>query len=77
MIEMYKHGSTKDKKLSADAQQMLSDAKRKIEYIRMQILKAQQKSDLTSSNSDASDSSGKNNNISSAAVYIHNQWWPR
>jgi hypothetical protein len=59
MIEMYKGGPTKDKKMLAEAHQMLNDAKRKIEYIRMQILKAQQRSDLTSSNSDASDSSGK------------------
>ena len=39
MIEMYSSGSGKDKKLLAEAQQMLSDAKRKMEYIRMQILK--------------------------------------
>jgi serine/threonine protein kinase len=45
MIAMYKHkgGSSRDKKLLAEAQQMLSDAKTKIDIIRMQILKAQQK----------------------------------
>ena len=59
MIKMYSAGSTKDKKLLGEAQQLLSDTRRKIEYIRMQILKTQQKSDLTSSNSDASDSSGE------------------
>lgn len=42
MISMYNGGSSKDKKLLAEAQQMLSDAKTKIEMIRMQILKAQQ-----------------------------------
>ena len=44
MIRVYSSGSSKDKKLLAEAQQMLSDAKRKIEFIHMQILKAQQKS---------------------------------
>ncbi len=45
MIEMYKGGSSRDKKLLAEAQQMLSDAKTKIDIIRMQILKAQQRQD--------------------------------
>ena len=45
MIHMYSGGSSRDKKLLAEAQQMLSDAKTKIEIIRMQILKAQQKGD--------------------------------
>ncbi|XP_013394194.1 serine/threonine-protein kinase N2 isoform X3 [Lingula anatina] len=40
MIHMY--GASRDKKLLAEAQQMLSDAKTKIEIIRMQILKASQ-----------------------------------
>lgn len=43
MIRVYSSGSSKDKKLLAEAQQMLSDAKRKIEFIQMQILKAQQR----------------------------------
>ena len=42
MIQMYSTGSSRDKKLMAEAQQMLIDAKTKIEIIRMQILKAQQ-----------------------------------
>lgn len=42
MIQMYSSGSSRDKKLLAEAQQMLSDAKTKIEIIRMQILKASQ-----------------------------------
>jgi protein kinase N len=45
MIETYSSGSSKDKKLLAEAQQMLTDAKRKIEFIRMQILRAQQRSE--------------------------------
>uniref|UniRef100_A0A0L8I1N5 protein kinase C n=1 Tax=Octopus bimaculoides TaxID=37653 RepID=A0A0L8I1N5_OCTBM len=42
MITMYSTGSSRDKKLLAEAQQMLSDAKFKIEIIRMQTLKAAQ-----------------------------------
>uniref|UniRef100_A0A4W4H4X4 protein kinase C n=1 Tax=Electrophorus electricus TaxID=8005 RepID=A0A4W4H4X4_ELEEL len=40
MIQMYSNGSSKDRKLLAAAQQMLQDSKMKIEFIRMQILKA-------------------------------------
>ena len=43
MISMYKGGSNRDKKLLAEAQQMLKDAKTKIDIIRMQMLKVQQK----------------------------------
>ena len=43
MISMYRGHSSRDKKLMAEAQQMLSDAKTKMEIIRMQILKAQQR----------------------------------
>lgn len=39
MIQMYSSGSSKDKKLLAEAQQMLADSKAKIEYIRMMIMK--------------------------------------
>ena len=42
MIAMYSTGSSRDKKLLAEAQQMLGDAKTKIEIIRMQMLKANQ-----------------------------------
>ena len=42
MISMYSSGSSRDKKLLAEAQLMLSDAKMKIEIIRMQTLKAAQ-----------------------------------
>ena len=45
MISMYKGGSTRDRKLLAEAQQLLVDAKAKIDVIRMQILKAQQQAD--------------------------------
>lgn len=51
MIAMYSSGSSRDKKLLAEAQQMLSDAKTKIEIIRMQMLKANQ--DHTSASGDA------------------------
>ncbi|XP_070177306.1 serine/threonine-protein kinase N2-like isoform X1 [Littorina saxatilis] len=42
MIAMYSTGSSRDKKLLAEAQQMLADAKTKIEIIRMQMLKVGQ-----------------------------------
>ena len=37
MIDTYHSSTTKDKKLLQESQLMLNDAKRKIEYIRMQI----------------------------------------
>uniref|UniRef100_A0A673AKG2 protein kinase C n=1 Tax=Sphaeramia orbicularis TaxID=375764 RepID=A0A673AKG2_9TELE len=46
MIQMYSNGSSKDRKLLATAQQMLQDSKTKIEFIRMQILKASQANEL-------------------------------
>ncbi|XP_051984363.1 serine/threonine-protein kinase N2-like [Xyrauchen texanus] len=52
MIQMYSNGSTKDRKLLATAQQMLQDSKTKIEFIRMQILKASQTSELSFDNND-------------------------
>ncbi|XP_012946173.1 serine/threonine-protein kinase N2 [Aplysia californica] len=42
MIQMYSSGSFRDKKMLAEAQQMLIDAKTKIEIIRMQMLKTSQ-----------------------------------
>ena len=42
MLHMYSSGPAKDRKLLAEAQQMLQDSKTKIDFIRMQILKAQQ-----------------------------------
>uniref|UniRef100_A0A8C6MAG8 Protein kinase N2 n=1 Tax=Nothobranchius furzeri TaxID=105023 RepID=A0A8C6MAG8_NOTFU len=47
MIQMYSNGSSKDRKLLAAAQQMLQDSKTKIEFIRMQILKASQTNELS------------------------------
>ena len=44
LIAMYSTGSSRDRKLLADAQQMLADSKTKIEIIRMQILKVNQDS---------------------------------
>ncbi|CAH1271532.1 PKN2 [Branchiostoma lanceolatum] len=41
MLNMYSTGSSKDRKLLAEAQQMLKDSRTKIEIIRMQILKAE------------------------------------
>uniref|UniRef100_A0AAQ4NT05 protein kinase C n=1 Tax=Gasterosteus aculeatus aculeatus TaxID=481459 RepID=A0AAQ4NT05_GASAC len=52
MILMYSNGPSKDRKLLATAQQMLQDSKTKIEFIRMQILKASQASELSFDNND-------------------------
>ncbi|CAB1325905.1 unnamed protein product [Coregonus sp. 'balchen'] len=52
-IQMYSNGSSKDRKLLATAQQMLQDSKTKIEFIRMQILKGSQASELSFDNNDA------------------------
>lgn len=42
MIQMYSGGPTRDKKLLAEAQQMLADSRAKIEYIKMRIMKVKQ-----------------------------------
>ncbi|XP_045105896.1 serine/threonine-protein kinase N2-like isoform X2 [Portunus trituberculatus] len=42
MIQMYSTGPMRDKKLLAEAQQMLADSKLKIEYIKMRRMKAKQ-----------------------------------
>ncbi|XP_069157911.1 serine/threonine-protein kinase N isoform X13 [Procambarus clarkii] len=42
MIQMYSVGPMRDKKLLAEAQQMLADSKAKIEYIKMRRIKAKQ-----------------------------------
>ncbi|KAA8587742.1 hypothetical protein FQN60_016604 [Etheostoma spectabile] len=55
MILMYSNGPSKDRKLLATAQQMLQDSKTKIEFIRMQILKASQASELSFENNDVMD----------------------
>ncbi|XP_039670603.1 serine/threonine-protein kinase N2 [Perca fluviatilis] len=55
MILMYSNGPSKDRKLLATAQQMLQDSKMKIEFIRMQILKASQASELSFENNDVMD----------------------
>uniref|UniRef100_A0A8C1ZF34 protein kinase C n=1 Tax=Cyprinus carpio TaxID=7962 RepID=A0A8C1ZF34_CYPCA len=52
MIQMYSNGSSKDRKLLETAQQMLQDSKTKIEFIRMQILKASQTSELSFDDND-------------------------
>ncbi|RXN10089.1 serine threonine- kinase N2 isoform X1 [Labeo rohita] len=56
MIQMYSNGSSKDRKLLAAAQQMLQDSKTKIEFIRMQILKASQTSEMNYENNDVTSS---------------------
>lgn len=43
---------SQDRKLLATAQQMLQDSKTKIEFIRMQILKASQASEMSFENND-------------------------
>ena len=50
MIAMYSSGYSRDKKLLAEAQEMLKDAKTKIEIIRMQMIKVEQ--DNVSSDTD-------------------------
>uniref|UniRef100_A0A3P9K1P0 protein kinase C n=3 Tax=Oryzias TaxID=8089 RepID=A0A3P9K1P0_ORYLA len=55
MIHMYSNGSSKDRKLLATAQQMLQDSKTKIEFIRMQILKASQETELSFETSEVMD----------------------
>ncbi|XP_062853392.1 serine/threonine-protein kinase N2 isoform X2 [Trichomycterus rosablanca] len=54
MIQMYSNGSYKDRKLLGMAQQMLQDSKTKIEFIRMQILKASQTNETSYENNDVS-----------------------
>ncbi|XP_071011018.1 serine/threonine-protein kinase N2-like isoform X2 [Oncorhynchus clarkii lewisi] len=54
MIQMYSNGSSKDKKLLATAQQMLQDSKTKMEFIRMQILKASQTGETNYGDNDVS-----------------------
>uniref|UniRef100_A0A8C1GYQ8 protein kinase C n=1 Tax=Cyprinus carpio carpio TaxID=630221 RepID=A0A8C1GYQ8_CYPCA len=56
MIQMYSNGSSKDRKLLAAAQQMLQDSKTKIEFIRMQILKSSQTSEMNYENNDVTSS---------------------
>ncbi|XP_061694778.1 serine/threonine-protein kinase N2 isoform X3 [Syngnathoides biaculeatus] len=55
MIQMYSNGPSKDRKLLATAQQLLQDSKMKIEFIRMQILKASQTNELNFENNDVID----------------------
>ncbi|KAL1022894.1 hypothetical protein UPYG_G00033850 [Umbra pygmaea] len=54
MIQMYSNGSSKDRKLLATAQQMLQDSKIKMEFIRMQILKASQNNETNYDNNNVS-----------------------
>ncbi|KAF4531923.1 hypothetical protein B566_EDAN000952, partial [Ephemera danica] len=42
MIQSYSGGHSRDKKLLAEAQQMLADSKAKIEFLRMRMLKVKQ-----------------------------------
>jgi len=50
MIAMYSGGAFRDKKMLAEAQQMLKDAKTKTEIIRMQMLKVTQDATTTDEN---------------------------
>lgn len=66
MIQMYSSGSSKDKKLLAEAQQMLADSKAKIEYIRMMINKVKHdKENNLDGNSVGSEGAGNYINSSS------------
>lgn len=42
MIESFSKGNSKDKKMLAEAQQMLADSKAKIEYLKMRMAKMKQ-----------------------------------
>ena len=57
MIETYNSSAGRDKKMLQEAQSMLSDAKRKIEYIRMQIarLENQRTDDVNIATHDSAD----------------------
>ncbi|XP_025409543.1 serine/threonine-protein kinase N isoform X3 [Sipha flava] len=61
MIQSLSSGYSRDKKLSADAQLMLSDSKLKIEYLKMAILKGkqtkQQKEEIKSNSESKNDNS--------------------
>lgn len=57
MIQSYSNG--RDKKLLADAQQMLQDSKAKIEYLKMRIIKAKQSQEATASSEMHCDSSNR------------------
>jgi protein kinase N len=73
MIQMYSSGSSKDKKLLSEAQQMLTDAKAKMEYIRLMIAKAKQKeSEERSSSSTPGNgvSKGHRTNVSGLEIRI-------
>jgi len=52
MIQMYSSGPSKDRKLLQEAQQMLSDAKAKMEYIRLMISRVKQRQESEETSSD-------------------------
>lgn len=58
MIQSLSSGHSRDKKLLADAHQMLSDSKLKIEYLKMAILKGKQ----TKQQKEEVNSNGQNKN---------------
>lgn len=66
MIQMYSSGK-ENRKLLQEAQQMLTDAKAKIEYIRMMIVRVKQKQDSGEPGSNETSSGGSygGNNVSS------------
>ena len=49
MIETYNSSAARDKKMLQEAETMLRDAKRKIEYIRMQIVRLENQRSHTAS----------------------------
>jgi len=55
MIESFSRGNSKDKKMLAEAQQMLADSKAKIEYLKMRMAKMKQ----TSRSVDAGSNNGE------------------
>jgi len=65
MIQSLQISHSRDKKLlAAEAQQMLSDSKAKIEFLKMRIMKAKQSKEQMSSNGDVP------NNNNNKGIYL-------
>ena len=65
MIQSLQSSHSRDKKLlAAEAQQMLSDSKAKIEFLKMRIMKAKQsKEQMSSSNGDVPNNNNNKGNL--------------
>lgn len=63
MIQMYSTGSSKDRKLLAEAQQMLADSKAKIEFIKMRVFKVKQNMEAGDDVHGNGDSANRDSNL--------------